>query len=228
MPPLRQPIRQPAAADDATLERLAELCRQGAGAAPRRTVLSGYAELDALLPAGGWPLGAITELLSNTPGIGELSLFIPALSRLAQAGRYIAWIAPPYQPYAPALAQRGLPLERVLIIQTRTPQDTLWASEQALRCSKIGAVLGWPAHIVDKNLRRLQLAAESGGTLGILHRSAEAAHTASPAALRLQLHAVHAGLLIEIRKARGGHAGRRLHLRDIDAVAMHSFARADA
>ena len=122
--------------------------------------------------------------MSATSGIGELSVLLPALSRLARAGRYIAWIAPPYLPHAPALVQRGLPLERVLIIRSCTLQESLWAAEQALLCPAFGAVLSWPARVSDKNVRRLQLAAETGGSLGILYRPAAAASEPSPAALR--------------------------------------------
>ncbi|HEY4973496.1 MAG TPA: translesion DNA synthesis-associated protein ImuA [Steroidobacteraceae bacterium] len=195
------------------LEQLAQLCRSGdSGRTAWQAAPSGFAELDANLPGGGWPVGAVTELMSDAIGIGELSLLVPVLSRLARAGRYIAWIAPPYLPYAPALAQRGLPLERVLLIQTRNLQESLWATEQALRCPAVGAVLGWPAYIVDKNVRRLQLAAQAGGCLGILYRPSEAARESSPAALRLRLHAAPDGLAVEIQKSRGGRAGLTLRI----------------
>jgi hypothetical protein len=157
---------------------------------------------------------------------------LPALSRLARAGRYIAWIAPPYLPYAPALAQRGLPLQRLLIIRTRNLQESLWAAEQALRCPAFGAVLSWPSTIADKNVRRLQLAAEAGGSLGILYRPPEAAREHSPAALRLRLRAATDGLLVDIHKCRGGRADLRLqlsvraipHLAHDDAVAVPAFS----
>jgi protein ImuA len=196
-----------------TLEQLARLCRNAeSGRAPWLAAPSGFAELDASLPGGGWPVGAIAELMSDAIGIGELGLLVPVLSRLARAGRYIAWIAPPYLPYAPGLAQRGVPLERVLLIQTTSLQQSLWATEQALRCPAVGAVLAWPAYIVDKNVRRLQLAAAAGGSLGILYRPPEAARESSPAALRLRLHALPDGLAVEIQKSRGGRAGLRLRV----------------
>jgi protein ImuA len=207
----------------ATLERLAQLCRNGGRDHHARPALaSGFAQLDANLPGGGWPTGAIAELMCDAIGIGELELLMPALSNLARAGRYIAWIAPPYLPYAPALAQRGLALDRVLLIKTRTWQESLWATEQALRCPAIGATLSWPAYIADKNVRRLQLAAESGGSLGFLYRPAEAARESSPAALRLRLHASLDDLIIEIQKSRGGLTGNRC------ALAVHTPAAADA
>lgn len=212
----------------ATRAQLAQLCRSAEDGAKHGALGSGFEELDRRLPRGGWPLGALIELLSGQQGLGELSLFLPALCRLARDGRYIAWIAPPYIPYAPALAQRGLPLERLLIIHTRNPAESLWASEQALRCPAIGAVLGWADHLVDRSLRRLQLAAEAGGSLALLHRPPAAAGQASPAALRLQLQAQPRGqgLDIHILKARGGRAGWSWQLPPHHAVAVHSVPRA--
>ncbi|HTT04305.1 MAG TPA: translesion DNA synthesis-associated protein ImuA [Steroidobacteraceae bacterium] len=192
------------------LEQMARRRRlSDAGGAP--ALCSGHAALDALLPGGGWPLGALTELLSDQCGIGELELLLPALQNLARRGRCLVWIAPPYVPYAPALLQRGLALERLLWIRTERPQAALWAAEQALRCPAVGAVLAWSEYIVDRSLRRLQLAAESGDTFGILHRPAAAAGEPSPAALRLQLQPLGEDLGVEIRKARGARAG--IHLR---------------
>ena len=66
-------------------------------------IASGFAPLDAELPGGGWPCGALTELLPQHEGIGELRILGPALAQLAAQGKFIAWIAPPYLPYAPAL-----------------------------------------------------------------------------------------------------------------------------
>ena len=88
-----------------------------------------------------------------------------------------------------------------------------------MRCPAGGAVLGWPAYIIDKNVRRLQLAAEAGGSLGILYRPPEAARESSPAALRLRLHAASDGLAVEIHKSRGGRAGLTLRVGGAPTVA---------
>ncbi len=196
----------------ARLEQMGRRERGPMGSDRERALRSGHEELDALLPGGGWPLGALTELLSDTPGIGELELLLPALRALARTGRCLAWIAPPYVPYAPALVQQGLPLEHIQWIRTERPQEALWAAEQALRCPAVGAVLGWSTHIVDRSLRRLQLAAETGHSFGILHRPAAAAQQPSPAALRLRLEPMSDGLVVEVKKSRGGRAGMRLRL----------------
>lgn len=65
-------------------------------------VASGFAELDAALPGGGWPRGALTELLPHKMGIGELSLLLPALTALEAEAGWIALVAPPWRPHAPA------------------------------------------------------------------------------------------------------------------------------
>ena len=174
---------------------------------------TGFAPLDAVLPSGGWPVGAITELMPDAPGIGELSLLLPALAQLSRAGRYLVWIMPPFLPYPMALEQHGLVLERLLLVQAHDAKSVLWAAEQALRCPAVGAVLVWPSALDDRRVRRLQLAAETGGSCGLLYRSPAAAQQPSPAALRLRLRAVSTdmgahmghGLHIEIQKARGGH-----------------------
>lgn len=176
-----------------------------------------FAQLDAVLPGGGWPVGAISELMPEAEGIGELSLVLPALAAIGRAGRSIAWIAPPFLPYPPALLRHGIALEQLLWIQAPDARTALWATEQALRCPAIGAVLAWPEGVDDRRLRRLQLAAESGGSCGLLYRPQACAREPSPAALRLLLRAAPAGLHIDIHKARGG----RKH-----AVVVHPAAAA--
>jgi protein ImuA len=189
---------------DELRRRIERISRKGQDEDKPAALPTGFAEFDALLPGGGWPVGAITELMPEAQGIGELSLLLPALARLCRAGRYLAWIAPPCLPYPPALEWRGLALDRLLLVRAQDAQAALWAAEQALRCPAIGAVLAWPAALDDRRVRRLQLAAEAGGSCGLLYRPPSAVRQPSPAALRLRLKAQDAGLHIEIHKARGG------------------------
>lgn len=150
---------------------------------------TGYATLDALLPGGGWPRAALTELLVPQPGIGELSLLLPVLARLSRQDSWIALVAPPHLPCAPALAAAGIDLSRLLVIRTGSGADTLWAVEQALASGACSAVLGWPSLLHERALRRWQLAVESGRGLAF-HFSFGQATSSSLAALRLQLHPV--------------------------------------
>jgi len=170
-------------------------------------IASGFPALDAALPGGGWPTACLTEILPRREGIGELRLLGPALARLAGDGRCLAWIAPPHLPYAPALAAAGIDPERLLIVRTRSPQETLWATEQALRSAACGAVLAWPAAARYPDLRRLQLAAEKGGGLAVLFRAPQVAAAASPAPLRLALDTASGGLAVHVLKRRGAPPG---------------------
>ena len=166
-------------------------------------IASGFATLDAELPGGGWPRGTLTEFLPQHEGIGELRILGPALAQLAAQGKCIAWIAPPYLPYAPALAAAGIDLARVLVVRTAKDGDGLWAAEQALRSAACGGVLVWPRTVRYTQLRRLQLAAEDGRCLAVLFRPTEAAREPSPAALRIALATHRGGLALSILKRRG-------------------------
>ncbi|MCS4504652.1 Cell division inhibitor SulA [wastewater metagenome] len=172
-----------------------------------RHVTTGHPALDAVLPGGGWPRGALTEVLHEHHGIGELRLLMPALAEIARQGRWVAFIAPPFVPYAPALTAQGLDLGRLLLIHPRSGTDALWAVEQALRAGTCGAVLAWPRQVDTASLRRLQLAAEAGDSLGLIFRRESNRSSASPAALRLHLDRDDRGLRMELLKCRGG--GRR-------------------
>lgn len=165
---------------------------------------TGWAELDGLLAGSGWPRGAVTEILSTGPGAGGLQLLMPSLAQLGREAGWIAFVAPPLLPYAPALAARGLTLERLLVVRPGTVGGAFWAVEQALRSGACSAVLAWPAAIEPTILRRLQLAAEAGAALAFLFRAPAAAAEPSPAALRLAVQPTDDGWLVEVLKRRGG------------------------
>ena len=194
--------------------------RSGAAALPP-AVATGFAVLDECLPGGGWPLGALTEVLHPAPGIGELSLVLPALAELSRDGRWIAWIAPPFRVLAPALEAHGVDPDRLMVVRDEGAADggarAAWATEQALRSGACAAVLWWPDAVrgardggarVFRTLRRLQLAAEEGMALGLVFRAAGAAALASPAALRVCLRSRGEALEVQVLKSRGGRHAR--------------------
>lgn len=196
------------------LEQLARLCRSGCeiGSAAPHVESTGIPALDAALPGGGWQSGSIVELMPTHTGIGELRMLLPALASITRAERHIALIAPPYVPYAPAFSQHGVRLERMWVIQAQQPEDILWTFEQTLRCRSFGAVLAWPVSIKDRNIRRVQLAAEAGRSTGFLFRAPAAARESSPAAVRLRLQPDRDGqLAIDIIKCRGGRPASIRH-----------------
>lgn len=167
------------------------------------SVPSDFAELDAWLPGGGWPAGALTEIYVERPGIGELQLVMPAAARLTQSERWITLVAPPYLPYAPALANHGVKLSRLLLVQAPVANERLWACEQALRAGSCGAVMAWLNQVHERAVKRLQLAAETSGALMLLFRFARSI-PASPAALRLHVSRSESRTAVRILKRRGG------------------------
>jgi hypothetical protein len=166
---------------------------------------TGLEALDALLPQGGWPRRALTELLLPGDGVGELSLLLPTLARITQGGGLVALVSPPYLPYAPAWQAAGVDLAQLQLVQA-SPRDALWAFEQCLRSGACEAVLGWPATADAQALRRLQVAADSGDCLGFALRDRRHAANPSPAALRLEAvrDPTDAGIAWRVRKCRGG------------------------
>jgi cell division inhibitor SulA/protein ImuA len=181
-----------------------------ASAAPARPVWStGRSSLDARLPGGGWPTASLIEVLLDDTGLGEVQLFLPAL--VACQGRvespWLIWIAPPYEPYAPALAQQGIQLNRLLVVRPPSATEALWAAEQALSSGVCAAVLLWLKGTDDRWLRRLKLAAESGGALGVLFRPERHRFESSPATLRLLISKGAAQDHIDLLKVQGGRPG---------------------
>jgi len=187
------------------------------------TIPSGLPALDALLPGGGWPANALTDVVLPREGIGELRLLLPAIVRLSRGDRWIAFIAPPYIPYAPALAAAGVDLSRLLLVHPRERAEHLWAIETSLRAGACAAVLGWVQDVTAAHLRRWQLAAEAGGTLGVLFQRQNIPH--SPAALRLQLApADGTALMLTVLKRRGGWPVGPVRLELDHAVAVPAAA----
>jgi protein ImuA len=160
--------------------------------------------LDARLVWGGWPPSGLIELLSDRPGEG-FAIVLPALARLSrEQSRWLLLAEPPFQPFAPALAARGLRLERLIVVTAGA--DRAWAAEQGLRSGACAAVLVWGGRWEAPALRRLHLAAETSGALAVLFREEEAARAPSPAVLRLRIRPSPRGPEPWVLKQRGGRA----------------------
>jgi hypothetical protein len=187
-----------------------------ASAAPTRPVWStGCSALDARLPGGGWPTASLIEVLLDDTGLGEVQLFLPALvecqRRTGQGGTdgapWLVWIAPPHEPYAPALAQQGIELGRLLVVRPASATEALWAAEQALSSGVCAAVLLWLKGTDDRWLRRLKLAAEASGALGVLFRPERHRFESSPASLRLVVTRGEHEARLDLLKVQGGRPG---------------------
>jgi protein ImuA len=92
--------------------------------------------------------------------------------------------------YPPAAAAWGIDLAAMLVVRTTNEADALWAFDQALRCPGVGAVWGAWERLDGRDFRRLQLAAEIGGTIGVLIRPARVRGQSTWAEVRLEVGAV--------------------------------------
>ncbi|HVX05606.1 MAG TPA: DNA lesion error-prone repair protein ImuA, partial [Rhodanobacteraceae bacterium] len=103
----------------AILQPLIEAGRlwRGQGTAPRRDALpTGFDALDRVLPGGGWPRAALSEILFPADGVGELRLLLPALAMLSREARPIVLVAPPYLPFPAAWIAAGMDLRYLQIV----------------------------------------------------------------------------------------------------------------
>lgn len=196
-------------------------------AAAGESLASTWPALDAELPGGGWPRGGLVDLIHERPGIGELALLLPALAALTQKDEWVLLLAPPQPVFAPAWRAAGVNLSRLIVIDPlQGParlihHDLLWSAEQVLRAGSVAAALLWlPRNTDSAQLRRLQLAAETGGTLAFMLQDATRLAAASPAPLRLRLEAGRGrdgagALLVHLVKRRGAPLDRPIRLADM-------------
>ena len=186
-------------------------------------VPSGHALLDAELPGGGWPLGALIELLQPARDAAVWSLLLPAVAaRQCAAGGAVALVNPPHEPFLPVFAAAGLPASSLLWLRGETPAAQLWATEQALRCADVAAALAWLPRARAGDLRRLHAAAalRADSLLFVLRPDAALA-ASSCARLRLRVAVGEGGradegaapsLCIDILKRRGPPLAAPIHL----------------
>ncbi|MDH3327017.1 MAG: translesion DNA synthesis-associated protein ImuA [Gammaproteobacteria bacterium] len=172
---------------------------------------TGFDALDNILPTHGWPTNALIEVLLPRWGIGELQLLLPVIVAMSQHPKWVAWISPPFVPYAPALVYAGVDIEHLVVIpKEESKAESLWAMEKILRNKSCGIAMSWPQKINDKAMRRLQLAAEEGGSLGFVFRDYQV--VSSPAALRISLSIINHQLQVTLLKARGASRGQSILL----------------
>lgn len=171
--------------------------------AVEKTLSTGHALLDAQLPGRGWPLGHLVEVLQRHPQQHVWQLVGPALAAaMRDAGEPAVLVHPPYQPFGPSLRAQGIVPEQLLCVRSDKPSARLWATEQALRCAEVCAVLAWLPQSRAEDLRRLHLCAQAGEKLLIVFRGSEARSLSSPARLRLLVEGTDR-LEVSILKRRG-------------------------
>jgi len=159
----------PVATIDALRERIR--CLEG-GARRRQAVLPfGIKAIDEHLPEGGLALGALHEVAGGGHGaIDGAAAALFAAGIAARTKGFVLWCVTRQDLFAPALAQAGLTLDRVIYVEAGDEKSVLSCFEEALRHRKLGTVVAEVARLSMTASRRLQLGAEGSGVIGIALR----------------------------------------------------------
>ena len=158
------------------------------GARTSRGVLQfGVDALDAALPQGGLALGALHEVAGGGAGaIDGAAAALIAAGIVARSPGLVLWCVTRPDLFAPALDQAGLDPDRVIYVEAGDEKTVLACFEEGLRHGGLGGVVAEMVHLPMTASRRLQLAAENSGTIGIAvrrwRRATEAADFGQPTA----------------------------------------------
>ena len=195
-------------------------------------IATNFAVLDAFLPWRGWPVGAMTEIMTDTTGCGEMSLLLPAMARLTQEKRPVLMIGAPHALSAPAHAQTGINPSLVTQINpsssSKQSKEILWSAEQALKTGLPGMVVLWTPvsqSVAPEVLRRLQLSTLGRDTMLIHFRGKSSMSQPSPAWLRFGFAADDTHIRLQVLKCRGRLLTRPLITLDRAAVHARLYAQ---
>lgn len=162
------------AADKSVIEELQRqiLKLQGNQAPVDQSQSLGLGALEHAFPGKIFPRAGIHELISVNPESaastnGFMSVILSAL--MQQTGSCL-WISTRRSVYPPALKAFGIEPERILFVDVNTVKEALWATEEALKCNALTAVIGEFTALSFDESRRLQLAVEQSKVTGFIHR----------------------------------------------------------
>ncbi|MGR9231907.1 ImuA family protein [Rhizobium leguminosarum] len=144
---------------------------EGAIARPKSILPFGAADIDGHLPGGGLAYGALHEFAGGGAGAVDgaaAALFVAGIA--ARTKGKVVWCLARPDLFAPALAQVGLHPDRVIYVEAIREEYVLEACEEALRFGGLGAVVAELVRLPMVASRRLQLAAEGSGTIGMVIR----------------------------------------------------------
>lgn len=182
----------------------------------------GITSLEGWFPGQGLAAGSLVELLSAVDGAGAWSLALFMARHACGPRKALVVVDAHGFFYPPAAVKLGVDLSRLIVVRPRTLADAGLAVAQSLRTPAVGSVIGWYDRLATSEFRRLQLACEAGGGLGLLLRPIKARRTPSFAALRLLVTPLAAGaarrqVRVEALRCRGGRVGWSLILEIDDA-----------
>lgn len=150
-------------------ERIDKLA--GSHARMRQVLPFGVSEMDDRLPGGGLSFGALHEIAGGGGGTVDgaaAALFAAGIA--ARTGGKILWCLTRPDLFFPALAQAGLHPDRVIFCESNKEEDVLAAMEEGLAFGGLPVVVAELVRLPMTASRRLQLAAEKTGSMGLIVR----------------------------------------------------------
>jgi len=149
----------------------------------------GLGPLESAFPNGVFPTGAIHEMMCPTPEQNAATggLMSGIMSILMQQGGACLWIGTSRRLFPSALASFNVDADRVIFIDLQRERDVLWATEEALKCEGLAAVIAEVREISFMQSRRLQLAVESSKVTGFLLRNDPKKLTANTCVARWEI-----------------------------------------
>jgi protein ImuA len=162
--------------NSARIERLAALREQvraleSVAGQKREYLPFGIEAVDSRLGGAGLPVASLHEAAGERPGPGgeaAATLFLASIA--ARRSGPVLWALGRRDLFAPGLAGVGLAPDRVLYAECGRDEDVLAVMEEGLRHGGLAAVVGEVSRAPMPATRRLQLAAEEGGTLALMLR----------------------------------------------------------
>lgn len=150
---------------------------------------TGFVALDQALPWQGLPNRGLIEVVCAAKDMTELQLLLPVLQQRSQGSQSLLWMTPPCSPHGESLRQHGINTRNSFVIPSQAHcHQAFWSIEKALQSKECSMVLAWQNWLSARVLRRLDLAARHGDSLGVVfHRRGQ---LQSPSTLQLEVKAV--------------------------------------
>ena len=132
----------------------------------------GLGAIENAFPNQTFPTGVLHEFISTRPEFtAATGGFIAGIMQtLLQNGGVCVWVSYTRRIYPPALKRFGVSPDRIIFIDVQREKDVLWATEEALKCSGIAAVICETRLLSFMESRRLQLAIEQSRVTGFILR----------------------------------------------------------
>jgi protein ImuA len=133
----------------------------------------GFGQITEAFPNEVFPLAAVHEFINveeenEAATTGFIASIVSALMKNCGAA---VWVGSSLTIFPAALKTFGISPEHIVFINAPTQREVLWATEEALKCEGLAAVIGEIREITFTESRRLQLAVEKSRVTGFIIRS---------------------------------------------------------